>query len=813
MRGVRIVPIELMQAVIQDLRYGIRMLRRSPTFAAVAVTTLALGMGANTVVFSILNSLYWQTAPVRKPNELVASQGTHRGASFPEYQFYRDHNTSFDGLAAEYPTAHAYLQTRDDSEIVLSAIVSANYFDLLGVKPLLGRFFVPADEHAPQVAVLSYSMWQDRFEGDPDIVGKTVKLNGVSASVIGVAPPAFHRLFSGIDDDLWLPGGAAAFIVPHCNPSDYKCTFFDAGLIGRLKPRADLAGASAELNRLNQQWETIYPDLEKNRMRLYPARGIDPANRLEIAHLPTILIGIVTVLLLIACANIAGLLLSRGAARRKEIATRLALGAKRSRIARQLLTESAILAALGTAAGMLLLLWATSWLSSFPFVSTEGFRSYYHIGFDPLVFAATALLSILSVFLFGLMPAMRATSAAPMESLRQAGYGETERSWSRAGLVAGQVALAMVLCTAAILAVRSLSHVLMGPGFDPNHIAIVRVSPYRLGYPAEKSARLQSDALKRIAALPGVEAVTFGQLMPWWESWEDTVTLPGGSAGTRETMLHVHYNSIAPNYLDTLNIPLLRGRDFTEADHKGTPNVVIVNESLARHMWPGRDATGETLVIGGTPCAVVGVAQDAQYNPATDGTHLFFYRPYWQIQNNGDSRFLVRTAADAGGMLHDIKGTIRNIDGSVPIGEDSTATQALLNDFGPLRLTRAVLVFAGLAALILSVVGLYSVVAFLVATRTREIGIRLALGAARQRVLGLLLRQGLILALSGGIAGAVVAVLALPLLATMLYGINPADPLTLLSVWLFLMLSCLLASYIPARWATKVDPMTVLRYE
>ena len=802
-----------MYSLLHDLRYALRTLRKSPSFTVVAVLTLALGLGANTVVFSILNALYLRTAPVPKPAELVLSAGTHRGVSLPEYRYYRDHNSSFAGLAAEYPTAHAYLQSADDSEIVLSAIVSANYFDLLGVKPFLGRLFVPADEQGgPPVVVLSYGTWRSRFGADPEIVGKITRLNGVSATIIGVAPAGFHRLFSGYDNDLWLPSSAAAFVVPHCDPSDYKCDFFN-GVIGRLKSNRDLATARAELNRLNQQWESVYPDLEKSSLRLNPARGIDPANRIEIAHLPATLTAIVIVLLLIACANVSGLLLARATVRRKEIATRLALGATRGRIVRQLLTEGAVLAVLGTGLGALFLLWASRWLSNFPFVSTEGFRSFYNIGFDTRVFSATATLSVASIFLFGLIPALRASRAAPMETLKDAGSPGAEHSWSRAALVSAQVALAVLLSTGAILIVRSLNRVLMGTGVDPDRVAIVRVSPYRLGYLPAKSERIQTDALRRIANLPGVESVSFGQLMPWWESWENSVALPGQEGGARETQLRVHYNSIAPNYLRTLEIPLLRGREFTDADRKGTPDVVIVNESLAARLWPSGDAIGQTLLIAGTPCTVVGVARDAQFNPSTDRAHLFFYRPYWQIQNNGDSRFVVRTAAGAGPLMHEIKSAIRDIDPNVPIGEDSTMTQALLNDFGPLRLTRVILVCAGLAAVILCAVGLYGVLAFLVATRTREIGIRLALGAPRENLLRLFLGQGLKLVMLGGIAGAVLAVFALRILASLLYGVRAFDPLTMAAVGILLLTVGVLASYIPARRATRVDPMTALRYE
>ncbi len=803
-----------MHSFIEDIRYAARTLRKDSVFAVVAVLTLALGMGANTVVLSILNALYLRTAPVRSANELVVSVGRHRGVALPEYQYYREHNTVFSGVAAEYPTAHVYLETGDDSKIVLSAIVSENYFDLLGVRPYLGRFFVASEEQSQgiKVAVLSYGLWKGKFASDRDIVGETVKLNGVTAIIIGVAPPEFHRLFSGIDDDLYLPSGAAAGIVPHCNPAGYKCDFFES-IIGRLKPGKDISTAQTELNGLDQQWEKIYPDLEKNTLKLYEARGIDPHNRLDIGHLPSTLTVVVVLLLLIACANVSGLLLARGTVRRKEIAMRLALGAGPVRIMRQLLTEAALLAALGSALGMTLLLWASRWLSNFPFVNTEGFRSFYNIGLDWHVGVATFLLSIVTVFVFGTIPAFRATKFALLESLNQTATRGTERSRARTILVAGQVALAVVLSAGAVLVVRSLNHVLMGPGFDPSHLAIVRVSPFRLGYAPAKSAAVQNEALRRIAALPGVEAVSFGQLMPWWESWDETVALPGQNDVPSDAQMRVHYNSIAPNYLQTLNISMRQGREFTEADRSGTPNVVVVNQSLARQMWPRSDAIGQVLVIGGTPCTVVGVAQDAQYSSSASSAHPFFYRPYWQIQNNGDSRFIVRTASQPGAMLHDIKSVIRGVDSNVPIGEDATMTGALINDFGSLRLTRVVLIFAGTAAVVLSAIGLYSVIAFLVARRTREIGIRVALGATRQQVLSLFLGQGMKLVLGGAIAGVVIAVVGLRILATLLYEISAADPLTLAAVSLLLALVCLLASYIPARRASAVDPMVALRDE
>jgi putative ABC transport system permease protein len=422
------------------------------------------------------------------------------------------------------------------------------------------------------------------------------------------------------------------------------------------------------------------------------------------------------------------------------------------------------------------------------------------------------------------MPAFRVSNLVPMQAMKGADSSGSRRSRLGGILVAGQVALALVLAAAAVLVFKSLDHIMSGHGFDPSHIAVVRVSPYRLGYSQEQSSRIQREALRQLKDLPGVESVSFGQLMPWWESWEDWIAVPGQNASEQASRINVHYNSIAPGYLKTLNIPLLRGREFTDQDRQGSPKVVIINEALARQLWPGQEVLGRTLIMGGRRSfdeetgkaeeyTVVGVAADAQYNPATDGAHTFMYLPYWQVQNNGDSRFIVRTSGDPAAALREIESVIHKIDPDVPVGEDSGMVQALLSDFGPLRLARVVLVFAGLAALALSAIGLYSILAFLVTQRTREIGIRLALGATREQVLRLFLREGMSLAIAGSIAGLAAALLSLRMLRTLLYGTTPADPATLLGVLLVLSATCVLASYFPARRATKVDPMVALRYE
>jgi putative ABC transport system permease protein len=801
--------------ILQDVSYGLRILRKSPAFTAVAVLTLALGIGANTVVLSILNTLYRRPASVPEAEQLVLAQLKHRGISPAEYSFHRDHNRSFSGLAAEWPTSHTYFGSSGDPRMMMTAIVSANYFNVLEIQPALGRFFAPEEDQpgaGTAVVVLSDHLWRSDFGADPAAVGKTLRLNGTTQTIVGVAPAWFHGILAGTDEDLWLPTSATGIMDSGCSAKQPSCDLFE-NFVGRLKPGRTMGAAQDEMNALNRQWEAIHPDLEKSSALVYWARGLHPAWRGDISPLPKLLLSAVAVLLLIACANVAGLLLARGTSRSKEIAVRVALGAGRGRIVRQLLTEAALLAVAGCGLGLLLLRASQGWLSHFPFHENEGFASYYDVSLDRPVLVATVMVSALAVFVFGLLPALRTSRAAPMLALKNTDTTSGQSARLRGTLVVVQVALASTLGCAALLVVRSLNHVLLGPGFDPSHVAFVRVTPNRLGYTSHDSAKIQEEALRRLASVPGVESVSFSQWFPWWTSHDAWVALPGQDAVEEQSRVHAFYNRVAPNYLATLRITLLQGRDFSAFDQKNSPRVTIVNESLASRMWPGQSPVGQTIVIDGLEHTVVGVAHDAQYNSALDLPSLFFYVPYWQNSDGGDARFFIRTAADPGPMLRPLKLAIREIDPDVPVGEDATMVEGLLRDFGPLRLARAVLAFAGAGALFLSSIGLYGLLAFLVAQRTREIGIRMALGASRQGLLRMFLRQGMTLALWGILSGSMAAAAGARLLAAMLYGVKPSDPLVMTVVALALVIACLLASYIPARRATKVDPMVALRYE
>jgi putative ABC transport system permease protein len=803
-----------MGTILQDIRYGWRMLRKSPVFTAIAVLTLGMGIGATTIVLSILDALYLRAPAVPGGEQLVIAEPAHRGISPAEYFFHRDRTTAFSALAVEWPTEHAYLGSTENPRMLLGSFVSANFFDVLKLRPQLGRFFVP-NEDIPnaQIAsvVLSDHLWRSDFAADPNVVGKTFKLNSRMATVVGVAPAGFHGLSAGIDNDLWLPTSAASLAEPSCVKSEQTCQVF-SNMVGRIKAGRGLSAAEAEINAGNRKWEEIYPDLKKGDMAVYWARGIHPAWRNETAPLPRLLLSAVGGLLLIACANIAGLLLAKGEARKEEIVIRLALGAERIRIIRQLLIESALLAGMGCALGLFLLQVSHGWIARFPFHGTESFASYYEVGLNRPVLFATLGVSALVVFVFGLVPALRTSRPTSRLALKDSGSGTRHSTGLSKMLVTAQVTMACALAFAALLVGRSLAHVLSGPGFDASHIAVVRVTPSRIGYSSAISSRVQKEALRRLEAEPGVQAVTLGSRIPWWESFHAWIALPGQEQEERQRP-RASYNDVAPNYFATLGIPFISGRDFSESDGPNSPRVIIVNQSLATRMWPGHSVVGETLVAEGTEYTVIGVVRDAQYSPVVERSHLFFYVPYWQTRNGGDARFLVRTTADPDAMLRKIKLVINGVDQEVPVGEDSSMVSGISGEFGTLRITSFVMFFAAAIAVFLSAMGVYGILAFAVNQRTREIGIRMALGATTRGVLRLFLRQGLQLAAIGLVIGLLAALGGARLLTSLLYGVRPADPGMLLLVMVLLAVISILASLIPARRATRVDPMVALRYE
>jgi predicted permease len=814
-RGIR--PIE---TLLQDLRYGLRILRKNPGFTLAAVLSLALGIGANLTIFSFVDAFFLRPIPAREPERLVTVEGgqnshMHGYYSYPSYVLYRDHSKSFEALAAHYSTAPLNLVIEGDSRMANGAVVSANYFSMLGIQPSLGRFFLPEEDAVPDrnpVVVISYRVWQDRFNGDPAALGKKLSLNGAACQIIGVAAPDFPGVLAGFPNDFWLPTMMLRLGYRYCDAlTDSGCRPLE--LLGRLAPGRTPADAEAELNMLPQQLAAAFPSEQGRVISLRPALGVRVNERPEYAYQMRLLMTVTGLLLLIACANVAGLLLVRAAARRKEISIRLCIGAGRWRLIRQFLTESLLLAIAGGGLGLLISRWATDLLAVF--YNSSGWDVHYDLSLSPraLVYALTLTLS--TGLFFGLLPALQATRHDPARALKDEGGSQSPRRLRlRSALVIGQVALSLALLVAAGLLVRSESNIRQGANFDPRQIVTLRLRPGLLNYNPEKAQAFTREVVRRLEGVPGVQSVSLAKVsMAWPRSGHVRVRLPEQVSNLPEEQLQVEYHEIAPRLFETLRIPLIQGRDFNDGDVAGAPRVVIVNETLAKRMWPGGEPLERILVVNDQPYRVAGVLKDAQLRNAAESPLPFLYLPYWQnnLRPQIDSQIVARVTGDPQTMLPILRRTIVSVDPQVPLGEATSLVRQINAVFKSVMLTSAVLTWAGALAFLLSMLGLYGVLAFAVGARAREIGIRMALGAKRSDVLRLVIAQGLRLALAGVWIGLLAAYAATRLMRTLLYGVSPTDATTFIGIASSLTVVALLACWIPAWRATKIDPMIALR--
>jgi macrolide transport system ATP-binding/permease protein len=818
MRGIR--PIE---TLLQDVRYGLRILRKNPVVTAAAVLTLALGIGANLTIFSFVDAFFLRPIPAREPERLVNPEGgpnslRHGYYAYPSYVHYRDHSKSFEALAAHYSTAPLNLMIGGDARVANGAVVSANYFSMLGIQPHMGRFFLPEEDAVPDrnpVVVISYRMWQDRFNGDPAVLGKELLLNGVACQIVGVAPADFPGVLAGFPNNFWLPTMMLRLGYRHCDAiTDSGCRTLE--LLGRLAPGRTLAEAEAELNMLARQLAAAFPAEQGRVISLRPALGVRVNEREGYAYQMRLLMAVTGLLLVIACANVASLLLAHAAARRKEIAIRLSIGAGRFRLIRQFLTESLLLALAGGALGLLLSRWAKELLAGFYTTSYGNLQLYYDLSLSPRALVYALALTLFAGLLFGLLPAFQGTRHGLTHALKDEGGAQGPRRLRlRSGLVIGQVALSMALLIAASLLIRSESHVRQGANFDPQHVAALRVRPGLLNYSPEQAQTFTREVMRRLEATPGVQSVSLGSGsgLAWQGAGELRVRLPEQAPQRAEDQLQVEYKEVAPRFCETLKIPLLQGREFDERDRSGAPRVVVINETLARRLWPQGAALGRALILNEQQYQVVGVSLDAQLRNALEGPRAFLYLPTWQkdFRQPIDARLIVRLAGDPQTMLPQLRLVVAAVDPNVPLSEDVPLTQQVNAVYKPVLLTSAVLTWAGGLALFLSMLGLYGVLAFAVAERTREIGIRMALGAERRDVLRIVIAQGLRLALAGVVIGLPAAYAATQLMKALLYGVSATDPLMFALIALLLMVVASLACWIPARRATKVDPLVALR--
>ncbi len=810
--------------MIQDLRYGVRMLLKNPGFTLIAVFTLSLGIGANTAIFTLLDKVLIRPAPVEQPHQLVVFARDASGApvsfSYPLYADLRDRNGVLSGLVAYYQQPFS-LSDGSQSERVIGQIVSGNYFATLGVRPALGRFFLPEEDRTPgthPVVVIGHGLWRRRFGADPAVIGKTISLNAYRYTVVGVAPPEFTGTTRGTVNDVYVPTMMQTQAQPGRNS---KLDDRGSGwlrLIGRLKPEVSREQAQSALSALTDEAEKAFPGATASGkvMLLDGSRGY--TERVSDLALPLkLLMGVVGFVLLIACANVANLLLSRASARRKEIAVRLAIGAGRWRVVKQLLTESAILAALGGCAGLLMASWLTDLLLGFQQQTNFVPRSFGG-GFGSLdgrALGFTLGLSLLTGIVFGLAPALVASKPDFVAVLKEdtPGLGRVARRWSlRNLLVVTQVALSLVALIGAGLLVKSLRLLqTVDPGFEPAKVVTASFDLSQSGYDETRGRQFIARLSERVAALPGVEAVSFARIVAFSDSpWMSGATIEGSQLQpSRRDPLD--FNAISPNYFQTLGTPLVSGREFTAQDMADAPQVVIVNEAMARRYWPGQEAVGKRIKRGQF-AEVVGVVRDSKEKGLTLAPRPALYLPLLQ-EYRPDLTLHVRTATAAPTLLAALRREVQALDPSLPVYNLQTLAQQKNGSLYTERLAAGLLTFFGLLALSLAAVGLYGVLSYAVAERTREMGIRMALGAQSRDLLRLVVRQGMILTLVGLVIGVGAAFALTRLMEKLLFGVSPTDPLTFAVIPLLLAGVALLACWMPARRATRMDPLAALRHD
>lgn len=816
-----------MSSLWQDVRYAARMLRRSPGFTSSAILTLALGIGAATAIFSLAHALYFKPLPVKDPTRLVDIHQTLEGnrtpgefpLSYADYLYYREHNHVFTGLAADYPTAPLHLVTPSDSSLVSGSVVTWNYFPLLGLRPAYGRFFDPEEDRAAgerPVAVISHELFRSRFAGSEEALGSTITINAARFTIVGVAPQGFYGAKPGVSKiDVWVPSAMFRIGYRFCDAFQPNCRV--VGLIGRLKPGLTVADAQTDMEVLARQLETAHPQFNKGRgVRVRPALGIRLNEQAQYSQTATLLAVTVGLVLLTACANLSGLLLARGVGRRKEIAVRQAMGAARPRLIRQLLVESLMLALLGGAAGLLVAKWTGALLSAFYGTTYVGTTLNFELGLDPIVLAGSLLLSLVTTLLFGLIPALQTSRLEIMPVLKAGGLaGGTGGSHLRDSLIVVQVALSVVLVIGAALLVRSVRNLGLGPGYDIGHVAMVRIRPSLVAYAPAKARAFHQEVIRRLEALPGVVAASPGGMppLPGWGGAEP-VGLGGQGSQQGSNVLQARSNWVGYQYFKALNLSLVDGRAFDPRDERGVP-AVILNQTLAHRLSPGGSIVGGNVMIGGQTHVVIGVARDAQFLSAGEEATPFFYRNYWQPNRTDasalDSMTNIRVQGDPRAMLSRIRQVIAETDPLVPTSEVLTLADRVGYHFRTVRGASTMLLWLGGVALLLSTVGLYSVLAFTVSQRTRELAIRVALGASQSRVARLVVGKAALLCGLGAIGGLAGAAVASRTLASLLYGVQSFDPLTFLMAPALLIAVGLLASYAPARRAASLDPNVALR--
>jgi len=819
-----------MDNLLMDIRYCLRMMIKHPGFTLIAVLTLAIGVGVNSSVFSVVNAYLFRPLPVKDPHQLVvvATSASHLEipyeVSYPNYEDIRDQKEVFvDAIAQCNGVANMSVDGR--AERTWIEFVSGNYFSMLGVEAALGRTFAEdeGNVHAPRpVAVLHHKAWKRRFGGDPDIVGKNIRLNGHTFTIVGVAPERFTGMESLLDLEMLIPIGAMEILYPGAKDAFTTRDYTQFRVFARAKPEVEISQVRAALDLLARQLEEQYPSTN---------RGIGFASALEskarpmiqvadtFSQIAAVFMGLVSLVLLIACANVANLFLARASTRQKELAVRLALGATRYRLFRLLILETALLGVIGGCAGLLLAVWATDWLSSIRLSTDAPVR--FEISPDWSVFGFSLVVALLAGVISGIAPAFQASRPDLNEALKEGGRqsaGSTGRQRLRNLLVVSQVAVSLVVLICAGLFIKSAQNAgNIDLGFRTENLLIFSVDVGLQGYDRARGEQFYRRLSERLESLPGVQSVSMSRNVPFGYNNNITdVFIDELAQANEENKDSVFSTSVGKDFFQTVGMPILTGRDFSERDTESAPKVAIINQAMADRFWPGQQPLGKRFRLSreGPQVEIVGVARDWKYLFIGEEPRPFLFLPAAQNYRS-DMIFYIHGAGDATSQFAAVRGAVRDLDSELPVYDIKTMQSHLRDGIALLfvRLGATLAATFGMVGLVLAVVGIYGVISYTVAQRTHEIGIRMALGAGFGDVLRLVIGKGLALTLVGMAIGLAGAIALTRVMSSLLYGVSPTDAVTFFVISALLAAVSLFASYIPARRATKVDPVVALRHE
>ena len=816
-----------MDSLLKDIRYAYRSLIKRPGFVAVAVTTLALGIGANTAIFSLVNTVLLRSLPVDRPEEIVSvavrgKDDTMQAFSHPNYVDFRDQNQVLSGLLI-YRFAPLSMSRSGNNERVWGYEVSGNYFDVLGVKAIKGRTFLPEEDRnklASPVIVVSYESWQKRFGGDQDLVGKDVLLNNHQFKVIGITPEGFKGTELIYSPEIWVPASMMEWIEPGATWLDERSSnnFFG---VGRLKPGINPRQAEASLNLLAVQLAKQYPkDNEGQSIKVVPTGFILPELRGAVVSFTWILMASVALVLLVTCTNLAGLLLSRATDRRREIAIRLAMGANRVRLIRQLLTESILLSLFGGVGGLLLAFWLVNMLLAFK--PPIDFPLAMDVNIDWRVLVFSLCVSLITGTIFGLAPALQATRPSLLKSLKDnAAQGGASRTRLRSGLVVAQIALSLVVLIGAGLVVRTLQQLqTMNPGFNTQNALMMSFDLGLQGYDKPRAQQFYRQLTERVQSIPGVKSAAITSFIPLSLNYNSRMIFVEGQPAERGANVPTAMTSnVGPRYFETMATPIFEGREFNDQDTPKTEPVAVVNETFVKRMMSfaksNADAINRRFSFNGLEgpfIRIVGVAANGKYWNIAEDPRPFVWTPLSQDYSSSGT-LMVRTQGMPEPMFASVRHEVQALDPNLALFDVKTFNEHMRLSLFPARIAATVLGVFGLVALLLSAIGIYGITSYAVAQRTREIGIRMALGAQLGDVLKLVLNHGVRLIIIGVVIGLIGAYVVTRAITSVLYGVSATDPVTFVAVSFLLVVIALLACYVPARRATKVDPLIALKYE